>query len=272
MRDFLRDFILEKSWHIHRGALTEDVRDFIRSFREHYVSVDLIRVGGDQDGAYLLPDDFEGIGACFSPGVDTKAYFEEWLAKEHGIRSFMADASVDSLPLDNPLFQFDKKYLGARGMDEFTTLTKWVEANVGPDYDQDLLLQMDIERFELDVLIETSTDTLQKFRYMVVEFHEMHQLFEPYSLRMLKALFQKLYQHFSIAHVHPNNYRKVYQSRGNSIPRLFEVTFIRNDRIPLVRNDQKVSLPHALDITNVPTKDQVTMPRAWWANDAEMNS
>ena len=30
----------------------------------------LIRVGAARDGGYLVPDDLEGIVACFSPGTD----------------------------------------------------------------------------------------------------------------------------------------------------------------------------------------------------------
>lgn len=264
IRDALRDFALQQGWLAHRTASAEDVGAFIASFREHYVNVDLIRVGGDGDGSYLLPDDFEGIEACFSPGVDDKAHFEDWLATQHGIKSFMADASVDALPFENPLFKFDKKYLGALTRDDFTTLTDWVEAKVGQGHDKDMLLQMDIERFEFDVLIETSTELLKKFRYIVIEFHDMHQLFETHSLRLLRSVFDKLYQHFSIAHAHPNNYRKIYSSGGHSIPRLFEVTFIRNDRVPLVKNNEGVSLPHPLDIHNVPDMEQIHMPPEWW--------
>ena len=39
-------------------------------------SYPLVRIGGDQDGAYLLPNDLKGIEACFSPGVSYKKSFE----------------------------------------------------------------------------------------------------------------------------------------------------------------------------------------------------
>lgn len=32
--------------------------------------VPLVRIGGDWDGAYLVPDDLAGVAACFSPGVN----------------------------------------------------------------------------------------------------------------------------------------------------------------------------------------------------------
>ena len=36
-----------------------------------------IRLGANADGGYLLPDDLEGVAACFSPGVADCVKFEE---------------------------------------------------------------------------------------------------------------------------------------------------------------------------------------------------
>ena len=44
--------------------------------------------------------------------------------------SFLADYSVDKMPFENPLFRFDKKYLGCINNDVYITLEKWVSNNV----------------------------------------------------------------------------------------------------------------------------------------------
>lgn len=36
----------------------------------------LIRIGGHEDGAYLVPDDLANVRACFSPGVSNHKDFE----------------------------------------------------------------------------------------------------------------------------------------------------------------------------------------------------
>jgi len=51
----------------------------------------LIRIGGDIDGSYLVPDDLDGIAACFSPGVNRIKYFEDFLTDHYGIQSHMCD-------------------------------------------------------------------------------------------------------------------------------------------------------------------------------------
>ena len=77
---------------------------FLRRFREHYVSVDLIRIGGEGDGGYLVPNILGGVSHCFSPGVSFTSDFESHLSKTYDIKSFMADASVDTPPFSDPNF------------------------------------------------------------------------------------------------------------------------------------------------------------------------
>ena len=102
-----------------------------------------------------MPDDLEGVEYCFSPGVARRADFEEQLAHDFAIKTFMADASVSAPPLANPLFSFDQKFLGSRSEGDFITLSDWVDAKVSDPENTDLILQMDIEGAEFGVLIET---------------------------------------------------------------------------------------------------------------------
>src|SRR5215213_9459706 len=68
----------------------------------------LIRLGSDNDGGYLIPDDFEGIVACFSPGVEINASFENDMLKR-GIGCYLADGSVDGAPIQG--VHFLKKFI-----------------------------------------------------------------------------------------------------------------------------------------------------------------
>jgi hypothetical protein len=54
----------------------------------------LIRVGGELDGGYLVPDDLDGIVACFSPGVGGSASFEADLRKRSNIPIHLCDRDV----------------------------------------------------------------------------------------------------------------------------------------------------------------------------------
>lgn len=103
----------------------------------------LVRIGADNDGGYLLPDDLEDIEYCFSPGVSRMVDFESHLATKN-IRAFLADYSIDSPPIEKPEFTFDKTFLGAIDTHTFFTLGSWKDKYL-KNYADDVLLQMDIE-------------------------------------------------------------------------------------------------------------------------------
>jgi hypothetical protein len=125
-------------------ASADSIAAFFASFSVIEPGVDLIRVGGDADGGYLIPDDLSGIEACLSPGVDTVATFERDMVAR-GIPCHLIDASVDGPPFDDPLVTFRPLFLGAEDKPGWTTLATWVR-DVGVA--GDLLLQMDIEGHE----------------------------------------------------------------------------------------------------------------------------
>jgi hypothetical protein len=103
---FIKDAIFAGGVTLTKHINSADVLDLIARLRPQDCGKDLIRIGGDGDGGYLLPDDLQGIQHCFSPGVGAVADFESHLASLN-IRSFLADYSVDSLPTERPEFVFD---------------------------------------------------------------------------------------------------------------------------------------------------------------------
>ncbi|WP_297771655.1 FkbM family methyltransferase [uncultured Roseovarius sp.] len=248
-----------------RGAASRDaVHAFAAEMRNSIAHVPLIRIGGKGDGGYLLPDDLSGIRHCFSPGVSTTADFEDQIARDYGIRSYLADASVETAPLQNPMFEFDRKFLGTHCDATFTTLSAWVLDKLEETRDDDLLLQMDIEGAEFDVLIESDSALLRRFRIMVIEFHGMERVFERYSLPLIRAMFAKLHRDFALVHLHPNNCCGIAQYRDAAIPRVFEATYLRRDRLAAMVASGPITLPHPDDHRNVPANPELIMPEMWW--------
>ena len=247
-----------------RAAARNDLHAMAAALRAACATVPLIRIGGEGDGGYVLPDDLDGIRHCFSPGVDVTARFEDEIAGTHGIRSFMADASVARAPLDNPLFEFDAKFLGAHRDETFITLGDWVTDKLGDTPDDDMLLQMDIEGGEFDVLIESASALLRRFRIMVIEFHSMERIFERHSLPLIRAMLAKLHRDFAVVHMHANNCCGIAHCRDIGIPPVFEITYLRRDRLPEGAATGGLALPHPLDRDNVATMPPITMPEMWW--------
>lgn len=219
----------------------------------------LIRMGPQGDGGYLVPDDLEGIAACFSPGVCFVSGFEKDCA-HLGINVFMADKSVDSPPDSHDLFHFSKKYIGVTTNDDFMTIDDWVASSV-PDSDEDLLLQIDIEGFEYEVFLNMSDSLMKRNRIIVAEFHNMDQLWNKYFFNFSSRAFEKILQTHSCVHIHPNNHCQVIEIQGLSIPTVAEFTFLRKDRIH--ESSYARSFPHPLDCDNSDDA-HLPLPKCWY--------
>lgn len=225
----------------------------------------LIRLGGDGDGGYLVPDDLEGIEACFSPGVDVVAGFEEAMIAR-GIRCFQADASVEQSPLQgHSLVDFEPKFLGITSDSRTMTLDGWVEAKL-PERGGDLILQMDIEGAEWLVLAAASDEVLSRFRIILIEFHNVENVLDPFGYSVIGNIFEKLVKRFDVVHAHPNNCRQtVVEGVRYAVPTVMEYSFLRKDRttkrVPARR------FPHPLDRDNRIGAPPVVLPRSLYGPD-----
>jgi hypothetical protein len=236
-----------------------DVLSLIRKLRPQDCGKELIRIGGTGDGGYLVPDDLDGIKYCFSPGVSTKSNFENQLA-DRGIRSYLADYSVDALSINRPEFTFDKKYLGSTNNERFLTLASWKDKYLA-DYTGDLILQMDIEGHEYQVILNVPDELLSQFRIIVIEFHHLQRLFDPLVFEVYSSCFMKLLEHFSVVHIHPNNIYGCVKRGNIQIPRFMEFTFLNKKR---VSNTSPVRIfPNMLDSPNIPYKSELRLPKCW---------
>jgi hypothetical protein len=231
--------------------------------RLHPVDTDipLRRLGPAGDGGYLVPDDLDGIVACFSPGVSTVSGFEQDCA-ELGMQVFMADASVEGPAMEHQRFSFAKRFVGAFTDGDFISLEDWV-AESGVDADSDLLLQMDIEGFEYETLLGMPARLLNRFRVLVIECHRLDQLWNRYYFQFVSRAFEKLLTSHHCVHIHPNNAGPVHRHAGIKIPVLAEFTFMRKDRACSTRPATR--FPHPLDSDNLAQDSpSLILPRNWY--------
>lgn len=255
----LKRFLLRHHIRVSRAGARPGLQDLLDSLRPVKTDHSLIRVGGDGDGGYLVPDDLEGVAGCFSPGVSTVADFEFDLA-ERGIPCFMVDYSVDGPPLPHSLFDFEKKFLGSVDDPVFTTLESWLERKCNST--NDLILQMDIEGAEYEVLLGANSDLLRKFRILVIEFHRLDALFDPAGFESIRSTFARILREFEVVHIHPNNCSPVAICDGFEVPPVMEFTFLRKDRIG--QRSAATRFPHELDRKCVRNLPDIPLPRGWY--------
>jgi len=246
--------------NVTRMTRDADVRELIQRLRPVDCVVKLIRIGGDGDGGYLLPDDLDGIEYCFSPGVGPVAEFENHLAGL-GIRSFLADYSVDSPPGNRPEFTFDKKFLGANDTETSLTIQSWRNKYLA-NYAGDLLLQMDIEGAEYEAILGTPVEVLNGFRIVVIEFHFLEKLFDRFVFRLYKACFERMLANFHVVHIHPNNCCGSVKRGDLEVPRVMEFTFYNKRRA--AGTGARKDFPHVLDRDNNADRGALVLPGCWY--------
>ena len=256
---FAQSVLLNRRTTLGRTAKLEAIEDFLSTIRPIETEHPLIRVGGEGDGGYLIPDDLSGVAACFSPGVSTIAHFEEDLAAR-GIKCFLADASVDGPPVTGPLFDFERKFLGPKAGGDFITLQDWIDRKspgVG-----DMILQMDIEGSEYRVILSSSPETMRRFRILVIEFHNLASIYDRMGLDLVSLTFSRLLEDFEIVHIHPNNRIRPVAYKKFETPPLLEFTFLRKDRV--TRRRPATAFPNRLDRKNVAKRPDLDLPTCWY--------
>jgi len=224
----------------------EELKSYWKLVEPHSNGHDLIRVGGQRDGGYLLPNDLDGIKYCFSPGAGAIWSFEEALGSEHGIQSLVCDGTIERFPSFTSLKSFIPKNVGISESEKVISFYSWVEsAGENPG---DLLLQMDIEGGEYPILSSVDAAFLKKFRIIVLEIHDLNLLALPSSFSyQYSQLMSRILENFDLVHLHPNNCGGSYIAHGILLPKVIEVTFHRKDR---ARERMDVKIPHKLDSPN----------------------
>jgi hypothetical protein len=256
---FVKSWLRARGVYFGKKTTTEQLDEFFKRVRPVTTNHNLVRIGDKTDGGYLLPDDFADVNVCFSPGVSLEIHFEAALG-EKGIKSYLADSSIDSLPIHNPMFDFEKKFLGMENDAVHITLDSWVDSKAGKD-EKDMILQMDIEGCEYEIIFDASNELLKRFRIIIIEFHKLDSLLDKFGYQIINTAFRKLLKNFDVVHIHPNNNSIPIRYKKYEIPPDMEFTFLRKDRI--TRRTFTSSFPHELDEKNMSTKNDLILPACW---------
>jgi len=218
----------------------------------------LIRVGADTDGGYLIPDILDQIEFVFSAGVGESSSFEDHL-KNFKIKSFLVDGNVNY----NGNHDFIKKNLNCFNDENNITLETWVNRKVKDNSNNKLLLQMDIEGSEIEVLYQTDSNLLERFKCIVIEFHHFNNIIDNLGLKIYSDIFGKILKTHFIVHIHPNNNSDISIINNNKIPALLEITFI-NKKITKHIKKIPYNLPHELDKDCVQNRSHIKCPEIFY--------
>jgi hypothetical protein len=251
---FLFNIILYR----YHNTQKKEVGQFLKKIKIIDSGYELIRIGANQDGGYLIPNIIEQIEFCFSPGVGSISSFEDNLSK-FNILSFLADGTVDYIGKHN----FLKKNLNSFDDYKNITLESWVNDKIKDKSNDKILLQMDIEGSEIEVLYKTDIAFLDRFKCIIIEFHNFHDIITPLGLKIYSDIFDKILTTHYIVHIHPNNSSKILTINKNYIADLLEITFINKKIVKFIKPISH-EMPHELDQKCDPHLPEIKCPEIFY--------
>lgn len=249
MRQTIID-ILSNVLGIEFEHVTDDqaLAHLLARLRPHSVDGELSLFGDGKDGSYLLPMKvIPALDGVISPGVGHSVSFEASLRRLMKVKTVLVDSHGVDLSKDLPDSIHVEKLVAGVAQDprKFITLEELLFEHF--QQGRNLILQMDIEGAEYGVMLTAQKTLLERFLVIVVELHDINRWRK-------KGLFKDLYEpalnnllstHTPI-HVHPNHSSGLFRFGGLKLPRVLELTLLRNDSSIL--QHEFSSIPHPLDI------------------------
>lgn len=203
---------------------------------------DLIRVGKDNDGGYLVNKlDVLTSTELVSFGIGDDTSFEEQFVN---ITKCPVVGYDKSAKINNRFFIGDR-ILVQKNIGITSECIQYSDAVKH----KGTFLKCDIEGDEYNIF----DSILQNDKLLSGLVIEVHNLNQPGNFNRLTDFISKL--SLKLVHIHVNNYF-YYKYEDQSIPDIFELTFSSSDNVVI---DRTIKLPHALDMVNNPNDGEFTL-------------
>ena len=223
---------------------------------------ELVRIGRDNDGGYIMPDDFgHDDKIAYSFGISTDVSWDKAMASR-GYDVFMYDHTIDSLPEENPRFHWSKLGIsdGTGNDDRLKPLDELIKANHHEDK-HNMILKMDVEKAEWGFFEMVSPDTLSRFTTILIELHGIN---EPALQGRVAAALRKINKTHKAVHIHGQNVGYYISLGSHTFCNQIEVSYVRRDKYSLDEN-YDVNLPLAIDMPAISRMPEVCLGR--WNRD-----
>lgn len=249
-------FTLENAFITAPREYYEEIHELLHLAKIN--GVELVRIGKDNDGGYIMPDDFSSDdNIAYSFGISTDVSWDKDMASR-GYDVFMYDHTIDGLPEENPRFHWSK--LGVADSpnhaDDLRTLDELIKANHHEDK-HNMILKMDVEKAEWGVIEMVSSETLSRFSQILIEFHGLN---EPKWQGRIPAALRKLNLTHQAVHIHGQNVGHYVSLGTQTFCNQIEVSYVRRDKYSL-DDDYDVNLPLDIDMPAISYIPEVCLGR-----------
>jgi hypothetical protein len=212
------------------------------------VGASKVRIGGKNDGGYVMIDDLQGVRFCYSFGVGFDVSWDADMA-DRGATIFQYDHTVERPCQQHASFHFCRLAIAATDGSTMRTIQTLLEENEHAS-ETDMILKIDIEGAEWDVFDQASAHTLSHFKQIVCEFHGLTGVRDPRWCERAERVLLRLASTHAPVHVHANNFGAFNILLGVPIPDVLEVTYARRSSYSFKSSEQ--CFPTELDRPNCP--------------------
>ncbi len=185
---------------------------------------DLIRIGGKNDGGYIMAKPFSKEKVAFSIGIAEDVAWDLDMVS-YGYEIFQFDHTIRKLPINNPSFHWKRVGVAAEDKKPYATLENMLVIS-GQKNTEGMVLKMDVEGAEWDVIANMNEKTLDRFDQIVMELHNLSDISKKDLV--LESL-RKITNHHALIHIHANNYDRVEWYRDIMLPNTVEVTLVKRE-------------------------------------------
>jgi hypothetical protein len=215
------------------------------------------RFGPPHDGGYVFADNISPSQAVVSYGISTEYTFDRRMA-EAGHKVYMFDHTIEGIvnPHENMMWFCE----GVAGRSDPAAKLYSIEDHLERHQIQGsrLILKMDVEGAELDAVPMTRPEVLCRFEQIAIEVHGLNALDNPAYRDRIVAMLRTLNRHFTLFHVHGNNFdgpNSLSVVSGMPVVSLMELSYIKTSIA--ARSPNRTLYPTALDFPNVRQKDKL---------------
>jgi hypothetical protein len=217
--------------------LQRQIIDTLSLLEVQSVTCGKVRIGGSNDGGYVMANDFERNGIAYSIGVGPQVQWDADMA-ERGLIIHQYDHTVPGLPQEHPNFRYTPLGIAPDlSNPDLLTLEEMLVRN-GHSGLSNMLLKIDVEGAEWDVFEAMDHALLTKFDQIVIEFHGFEYLGADTFRERTSRVFRKLNYHHVPVHVHANNFADVHILEGIMVPSVLELSYCLRSRFTFAPSEE----------------------------------
>jgi hypothetical protein len=207
---------------------------------------DKIRLGPDEDGGYVTSTiSLDSSIALFTYGVGHDARYEESYKNKYDKEVYLYDHTIGKetgWDLGKKM-NFINEGLGFKeNCDDF--INHYKKSGIAGD----VLLKVDIEGDEYDYFEKVDIEEMAKITTGILL--EMHWLTDSGYQKRAEKILTKIYEHFTLTHIHGNAWGTTWDYEGYKVPETFELSLVNNKYITSKQFDLQDYPIIGLDVSN----------------------